>query len=117
MLSSPLQWPLLAIGIAGLVLQVRVALLARRDEDLTRASRLLAWANRAIWGASLALIGIDLVVAYSGGSSMAVGFFFMAGVAIWTIAIWSPLIVRARKERLLKGWSLDWRTGNLHSDQ
>lgn len=114
MLSSPLQWPLLVIGIAGLALQLRVALLAQREEDLTQASRLLAWARRAIWGASIALIGIDLAVAYSGGSSMAVGFFFLVGVAIWTITIWSPLILRARKERSLKGWPLDWKASNEH---
>jgi hypothetical protein len=35
--------------------------------------------------ALLALVGIDLAVAYAGGSSAAVGF-FLAGVAIWTIA-------------------------------
>lgn len=117
MLSSPLQWPLLVIGIAGLALQARVALLARREEDLTQASRLLAWARRVTWGAFLALIGIDLAVAHSGGSSMAVGFFFLVGVAIWTITVWSPLILRARKERSLKGWSLDWKARNQHPDR
>ena len=39
LLSSPLQWPLLVIGIAGLALQVRVALLAQREEDLTQERR------------------------------------------------------------------------------
>jgi len=48
---------------------------------------------------------------------MAVGFFFLVGVAIWTITVWSPLILRARKERSLKGWSLDWKARNQHPDR
>ncbi len=107
MLSSPLQWPLLAMGVFALALLPRAAILAR-ERDARPAARLVRISNRLFAVALLSLLIVDVACVYLIQRTAIVGFYYGVVALLWLLLVWAPLMLRSQRYRSENGWSRDW---------
>lgn len=108
MLTSPIQWPVLAIGVSGMLLTTYSVLRAARTRDARRLQRMAKIASNLALGSFAVLLAIDIAAIYVIGRTKIVGFYFALVVIAWLAFVIAPLGLRTQRMRRAHRWPVDW---------
>jgi len=104
--SSPIEWPILAAGVAGLVMITTALVIGARRADARGASRL---AMVGLWLAltpMFLLTAIDLIVFHTTGDGVIVGFYWICVLCVYFIVFLGPVGLWVQHLRRKRGWPL-----------
>lgn len=104
MLSSPLQWPFLVAGCAGLATFTWAAAMMGHRRDTRRFIRCGQIAMNATIASLMGLIIIDFAAIYLIGRTQMIGLRFTLGMFGWMLLVLLPLTLFGRRARRRHGW-------------